>query len=290
LTGDAASTAGGHLGDRERGEGDQEKAGREQAAVFLRQLREKADRAAVLGAGGAARRGRRRGVTQAEVASALRAWGHKVSLGWFQKLESGTARWTEPLVAAYSYLMQLPAAESTILYKLTLGYEPQVLAALDEASAANQAHIDDVPYAPAYIEDDAWQVRQRNDTMASWFPALRPGANVMVWALTDPVARIQLVDWATRWGAPMLAQLRTAWYLAEGELKSRLEAVIDTCLLGSPDVERLWREDNARYHLGAMGDVRRLDLPATGLITVRLWAAEPIGKKGWRAISMHRIG
>jgi hypothetical protein len=271
--------------------GDQTHGGNESSRFFKR-IRENADRIAVLGPAVAARRHQQCGVTQAEVAAALRARGLSVSLGWWQKLEAGSAKWTEPLVAAYSALLQLPAAEDSILHTLTLGYEPRVRKAIRDAATANQAHLDAVPYDPVYVEDDAWQVRQGNAVWADWFPALKPGTNVMVWCLTDPLARRQLVDWETSWGSPMLAQLRTALYKSERdlELRTRLQAMIDTCRRGSPDVQRLWEQDAARFHLGAMGDVRRLDLPQTGLITVRLWAAEPIGSLGWRMIGLHRMG
>jgi hypothetical protein len=199
------------------------------------------------------------------------------------------ARWTEPLAAAYCGLMRLPPAENAIVFRITLGYETRQQKTYDDAASANQLHLDSVLYSPAYVEDDAWQVRQTNSSMRSYFTALRPGANVMIWALTDRTARVQLVDWEEVWGPRMFAQLRTALYLARGdlELEGRLEAVIDRCR-EDPDVERFWQE-NAEFHLGAMGDVRRIDVPATGLITVRLWAAEPIGHQGWRMISMHRV-
>lgn len=256
---------------------------------FFKQLRHTASRVMVLGA--QAGEGRATGVTQVEVAAALRAAGHPVSLGRWQKLERGNAsvRWSAALVAAVAALFQLPAAENLILHSLTLGHEPRELQAVEDASSANQLHLDSST-DPGYVEDDEWMLRAFNRAMVTCFPFVQePRFNIMIFTMRDPRAPDVMVDWEGIWVPRMLAQLRTALYLAQTnnpELHRRLAAVVSECVK-SPIIKRMWKED-AAYQLGAMGDVRRL-MVGKEVVTMRLWAGEPLRQTGWRLIGLHPI-
>ncbi|WP_157855848.1 MmyB family transcriptional regulator [Streptomyces aureocirculatus] len=84
------------------------------------------------------------------------------------------------------------------------------------------------------------------------------GVNVMIWALTYPEARLQLIDWEETWAKPMASILRlTAQANPDNE---RLAEVIQEIKERDETARVILEEDNtARVHPD--GDVRRLHLP-----------------------------
>ena len=265
-----------------------------EATEFFRSIRAKADRSLLPKEVAYPRPAHGRGVTQEEVHGLLRSRGVSVSFSWLARGETGRVKWSAPLAGAYADALDLSDAERAVLNKLVLdrlplGWESRPVTTDDEVSEVDRDAVDDMTSHAAYINDGEWVLRHRNALMAEWLPPLKPGVSIIRWALTSEEAREWLVDWERHWATSFIATLRTALYFAEGALKMRLESLVDELRLASPDVERLW--GSRTYHLGPKGDVRQMNLPATGLITVRLGLMLPFGmpEPGWRLMTMKRL-
>lgn len=256
--------------------------------AFVRSLRERADPHALGIELYGTRRRRRPGLTQSEMARLMR-----ITDTWYQKLETGVEPWREERVAQFARILSLSAEDRFVLYRLALGWTAESVRALSGVSAADKAAIDSFA-VPALLLDHIYTVRYRNGAMSDLVPELTPGANWMTWILVAPLARVRLAEWERDWATPTLAQLRTAYALAEPHLKPELEVLIDVVRLASPDlVARLW--DQAAYYLTPAGEQRQVYVgdPVDGVdheeSSVRLWAAQTELSPGWRIYTMQPI-
>lgn len=256
--------------------------------AFVRTLRERADPDALGIELYGMRRRRRPGLTQSEMARLMR-----ITETWYQKLETGAAPWSEQRVAQFAQTLELSAQDRFVLYRLALGWTAESVRALSGVSEANKAAIDSFA-VPALLLDHVYTVRYRNSALAELIPELTPGANWMTWILAAPLARERLAAWERDWATPTLAQLRTAYALAEPHLKPELEVLVDVVRLAAPDLmDQLW--DQGTYYLTPAGEQRQVNVgdPSDGAeheeATVRLWSAQTELSPGWRIYTMQRI-
>jgi transcriptional regulator with XRE-family HTH domain len=257
-------------------------------SALVRSLRERADPQALGIDLSGARRRRGLGLRQAEMAQLM-----GITETWYQKLESGSASWSERHVTAFAQILDLSAANRFVLYRLALGWLPESVRALSGVAEVQKAAIDSFA-VPALLLDHVYKVRYRNPEMAELIPELVPGANWMTWILVSPIACRRLAQWEGEWAAPTLAQLRTAHALASTHLKPELDVLIDVVRLASPDLmARLWQQ--GVYRLTPAGETRRVR--ACGApgetdcaeVSVRLGAFQPELSPGWHIYTMEPI-
>jgi transcriptional regulator with XRE-family HTH domain len=175
-----------------------------QITPFLQKWRTRRDSSQV--AGFTARFGTRTklGLTQAELGSLI-----GVTEGWYQRLESGRVpNPSTELLESVVRVLDLNEAERQTLYTFTRGeLPPQVVRPTTDVDPTTAALIRVQPW-PAYISDWSWNVLMYNEAAGRDWPWMRHGVNVMVWALTYPEARLQLINWEEEWAKPMASQLR----------------------------------------------------------------------------------
>ncbi|WP_433547201.1 helix-turn-helix domain-containing protein [Streptomyces sp. CA-294286] len=217
------------------------------------------------------------GLTQAEMASVL-----GITEGWYQKLEAG--RMTTPskeLLESVVRVLDLDEAQRHTLYIYTWGeVPPQVFKPTTEVDPSTAALIRVQPW-PAYISDWAWNVLMYNEAAGRDWPWMKHGVNVMVWALTYPEARLQLINWEEDWAKPMASQLRLR---AEANLKDQqLQAVIEEIKQRDKVAARLLTSDLTTV-THPDGDRRWLYLPGHGdaEFEVVFRAYEPMGARSQR--------
>ncbi|MGG2462854.1 helix-turn-helix domain-containing protein [Streptomyces sp. RGM 3693] len=132
-----------------------------------------------------------------------------VTAGWYRQLEKGrqapSAEWIETLVRA----LVLDEGQRHSLYLYGIGVEPPSRSRPDRSNLhpTADALVQVQPWT-AYVSDFAWDVMTMNETAGREWPWMRNGVNVMVWALTYPEARMQLINWEEDWAKPMASQLR----------------------------------------------------------------------------------
>ncbi|MCX4666568.1 helix-turn-helix transcriptional regulator [Streptomyces sp. NBC_01381] len=150
---------------------------------------------------------RRKGLTQAEVAMLA-----GVTEGWYGKVERGTAGHVgEEFLDRIVRILDLNDAQRAHLYFEANGCapEPHIRPDASTIDPVLSAIIHVLPW-PAYSFDSRWDIRVFNECAGRDFPWMLHGVNVMIWALTYPEARLQLVDWEETWAKPMASQLRLA--------------------------------------------------------------------------------
>lgn len=125
---------------------------------------------------------------------------------------------------------------------------------------ALQLFIDQQMPSPAYLSNGNWSILAYNHMMAEWWPwVTEPEANLMVWALLSPEARVQYADWEKH----AEVYVRLLKYAVTNRPKDRalLRLIAQVCT--DPDVNRIWKTQHA---LGADrdGDVFHMNVPALG--------------------------
>ncbi|MFI1767957.1 hypothetical protein ACH41H_38765 [Streptomyces sp. NPDC020800] len=97
-----------------------------------------------------------------------------------------------------------------------------------------------------------------NEAAARDFPSMLHGVNVMIWALTYPEVRFQLIDWEETWARPMASQLRIAWRASPHD--PRLAEVVQHIKDADPVADCILEHDVTTV-THPNGDRRRLYLP-----------------------------
>ncbi|WP_437009861.1 MmyB family transcriptional regulator [Streptomyces sp. enrichment culture] len=176
------------------------------------------------------------GLTQAEVAHLL-----GVSAKWYRSLELGKPlTFSKGLLENVARILQLSSDEWNTVWRLTHGRlssdTDRAPSAHRSPSAAVQRFVEGQPW-PAYLCDHRWDLVTYNKAAAQDFPWVLDGANVMVWALTDPEARRLLVRWEHDWAPALMALLQL-----QAELRSDdagLQSVV-RAVLADAVARRLW--------------------------------------------------
>lgn len=198
---------------------------------------------------------RRNGLTQAEV-----AYLAGVTEGWYSRLERGVpGTYSDEFLDSLVRILGLDEAQRTHLFLEVTGREPA------PRCRPNVSTIDPVvsqivqalPW-PAYTYDPRWDIRVFNEAAARDFPWMLHGVNVMIWALTYPEARFQLIDWEETWAKPMASQLRIAWRANPHD--TRLAEVVQHIKDADPVAGRILEHDVTTV-THPDGDRRRLYLP-----------------------------
>ncbi|MEU8552265.1 helix-turn-helix transcriptional regulator [Streptomyces roseoverticillatus] len=190
----------------------------------------------------------------------------EVSEGWYRALEAGRRQdFSEHFLLRVARALRLSDAETLTLFLAVSGRRPP-----GELSREAGAGRGDLPYGvktlldqqtsyPAYLSDVAWNIVAANSLMGEWFPWVRrPGANLMRWALLDPEAREQMLDWEDACARTYLAMLRVAANSdpANTELRTLVRDILDA----DADCRRIWAEEHDVVE-HRDGDVFRLQLP-----------------------------
>jgi hypothetical protein len=243
---------------------------------MLRQWRRERDPSLVPGL--VPRRGRRRHVTQADMAE-LTSRDER----WYRALEAGEPRdFSRHFLASVVHILELSEAQSATLY-LAHGHQPDPHRGRTENVDPAMTWLVRNHYLPTYIIDAAWDVVVYNGLVAEWLPwTAKPGANAVAYVLS-PEAKYQYVDWHRYWAPPLIAQLRAS--AQRHPDNQRLKEVINE-VLQDDDVRTLWEHDTtAQVH--PHGDVRPLYVPAykpDTVVMVRVLAFAPLSDTALRMI------
>lgn len=144
------------------------------------------------------------GLTQAQI-SVLTG----ITEGWYRQVETGrrapSADWIETLVRA----LVLDEGQRQSLHVYGTGSEPPSRYRPDTSEMhPREVELVDIQPWAAYISDFAWDVVTMNERAGREWPWMLNGVNVMIWALTYPEARMQLINWEEEWAKPMASALR----------------------------------------------------------------------------------
>lgn len=260
---------------------------------LIREFRERADPKALGIDLGSARRARRQGLRQSEMAHLM-----GISTEWYRQLETGAAAWSEARLAGFARILKLSEAERFVLIK-SAGWEPppeppesvRAAAGVLEADRAAVEATED----PALLLDRTFKVRVRNSAMGDLLPELQPGDNLMSWILASPVAQERLVNWLADWAIPTAAWLRTVRAVTERHLRRDLDVVLDVVQLANQDVApQLWEEGHEFIltPTNQRGRVRVDNPERDGVheeVTVRLWTSTPDFSPGWKILTMQPV-
>ncbi|SCD43391.1 Transcriptional regulator, contains XRE-family HTH domain [Streptomyces sp. BpilaLS-43] len=232
---------------------------------------------------------RSEGLTQRDVA---RLTG--VSERWYRELERGNeAQYSSDFLDRLASVLELSPAERRALYLRALGHPPAV-AVVPEAGRATevdeellQRFLDAQVPNPAFATDLAWNVIGYNGPLADWFPWVARQVNQMKWALLEPEAREQLVDWEQDWARPFLGQIRyeRAHHPEDAALRE-----LERDILGqSPEVREMWGRREMTEH--SHGDLRRLRLPyhQGREVAVRIVALRPMRSDRLRVVVLMEV-
>ncbi|MEU5683647.1 transcriptional regulator [Streptomyces venezuelae] len=197
----------------------------------------------------------RKGLTQADMALLT-----GMSEGWYRKLETGAQEnYSHDVLDRVARILGLNDAERVHLFYFATGHEPAPLKRPDAG------HLDPTVTAlvhqqiwPAYTFGPDWDIRVFNEHAGRDFPWMNRGVNVMIWALTYPEARLQLIEWEESWAKPMASQLRLAAQANQGN--QRLAEVVREVKERDPVAKKILEEDHTAI-THPDGDVRRLHLP-----------------------------
>ncbi|MFE9407360.1 helix-turn-helix domain-containing protein [Streptomyces sp. NPDC006704] len=184
----------------------------------------------------------RPGLSQAETARLC-----NVSRRWYGALERGEPEnYSDAFLGAVRRILNLDETEWDLVYRLTRHRTPPPSltspsgSRRTEVPEAVRMFLDGLPW-PAYLCSHRWDVLAYNAKMADDFPWLLHGVNAMMWALTYPEARTQLIDWENGWAVPMVAQLR--FHVEQWKHDEGMRAVLDAVLM-DPDARRLWNSSD----------------------------------------------
>ncbi|WP_434595877.1 helix-turn-helix transcriptional regulator [Streptomyces sp. A5-4] len=126
--------------------------------------------------------------------------------------------------------------------------------------------------SPAYLCDKHWNILAYNTAMAEWWTwVMEPGANLILWALTDPEARAQYQDW-DKHASAYVKMLKFAEATKPDDVSPRelvaLRELIDK-VKRDPDARRVWETE---HEMGETrdGHVFRMNVPALGWETVEV--------------------
>lgn len=147
------------------------------------------------------------GLTQSEVAHLL-----GVSTKWYRSLELGKPRtYSKQFLQAVRRVLKLNQEEWETVWRLTQGRPAPDTAprptTVDAIPPSLRRFIDAQSW-PAYLCNRRWDLLHYNSAALRDYPWILHGTNVMIWVLTYPEARTQLIDWERDWAIPMIAQLR----------------------------------------------------------------------------------
>ncbi|GAA0422763.1 helix-turn-helix domain-containing protein [Streptomyces luteireticuli] len=184
-----------------------------------------------------------------------------VSEGWYRALEAGRRRdFSEGFLLRVAAALRLSEAETLTLFLAVCGRRPPgPRTGFGELPQGVRDLLVQQTTYPAYLSDVAWNVVASNGLMGEWFPwVLRPGANLMRWALLHPEAREQMLDWEETCARTYLAMLRVAANSNPGnaELRSLVREVLDS----DAACRRIWAEEHDVVE-HRDGHVFRLRLP-----------------------------
>ncbi|MFF4605201.1 helix-turn-helix domain-containing protein [Streptomyces sp. NPDC001339] len=198
---------------------------------------------------------RRRGLTQRDMAELA-----GVTEGWYGKLERGKLDHVgEEFLESIVRVLDLNDAQRAHLWLEANGCEPPPRPHPDASTIdpVVSAIIHLLPW-PAYTFDHRWDIRVFNAAAARDYPWMLHGINVMIWALTYPEARLQLIDWEETWAKPMASQLRVSRKANPDD--ARLNEVWEEIKQRDETARRLLEEDVTTV-IHPDGDRRRLFLP-----------------------------
>ncbi|GGY10026.1 helix-turn-helix transcriptional regulator [Streptomyces hiroshimensis] len=197
-----------------------------------------------------------------------------VSEGWYRALEAGRRQdFSENFLLRVARALRLSEAETLTLFLAVCGRRPPGGISGEPGDAGDLPHgvrvlLEQQVSYPAYLSDVAWNIVAANSLMAEWFPWVRrPGANLMRWALLDPEAREQMLDWEDACARTYLAMLRVAANSnpADAGLRTLVRDILDA----DADCRRIWAEEHDVVE-HRDGDVFRLRLPFHGGHEVRV--------------------
>ncbi|PWS51637.1 XRE family transcriptional regulator [Streptomyces sp. FT05W] len=254
---------------------------------LLRAWRRRANPRRIPGLVSTGRRGD--GLTQRDVA---RLTG--VSERWYRELERGNeAQYSSDFLDRISSVLGLSPAERRALYLRAVGRPPALAVVLEADRAAEvdefllQRFLDGQIPNPAFATDLAWNVIGYNGPLVDWFPWVTYRANQMRWALLDPEAREQLVNWEQDWARPFLGQIRyERAHHPENEALRQLERDI---LMESPAAREMWERREMAEH--SHGDFRRLRLPyhQGREVAIRIVALRPMRSDHLRVVVLMEV-
>ncbi|MEV4440281.1 helix-turn-helix transcriptional regulator [Streptomyces sp. NPDC049577] len=167
-----------------------------------------------------------------------------VSEGWYRALEAGRRQdFSESFLLRVAEALRLSEAETLTLFMAVTGRRPPgtgtTRADLPEGVTAL---LDQQVSYPAYLSDAAWNIVASNSLMGEWFPwVLRPGANLLRWALLHPEAREQMLDWEDSCARVYLAMLRVA--ANSNPDNPELRALVREILDSDADCRRIWSQE-----------------------------------------------
>lgn len=183
-----------------------------------------------------------------------------VSLRWYSRLETGSgSHYSDDFLERVSRVLLLDDDERHALYMYAVHREPEPRRRPD-ASSIDPYLADYVRQheMPAYLSDLAWDLRIYNHAALKQWPWMAYGLNIMVWVLTYPEARMQLIDWENAWAKPMAAQLRMA--ANQNPHHERLQEVVREIRDNDEDARRIYDHDVTSY-THPDGSHRRIYLP-----------------------------
>lgn len=193
-----------------------------------------------------------------------------VSEGWYRALEAGRRQdFSENFLLRVAGALRLSEAETLTLFMAVTGRRPPEFGRCRrDLPPGVKALLEQQVSYPAYLSDGAWNIVAANSLMGEWFPwALRPKANLMRWALLDPEAREQMLDWEDSCARVYLAMLRVASNSNPGN--TELHDLVQEILASDADCRRIWAgEYDVVEHRD--GHVFRLRLPYHGGAEVRV--------------------
>ncbi|MBB5119913.1 helix-turn-helix transcriptional regulator [Streptomyces eurocidicus] len=194
-----------------------------------------------------------------------------VSEGWYRTLEAGRRQdFSESFLLRVAQALRLSEAETLTLFLAVCGRRPPGEPSREHKDLPHgvKALLEQQVSYPAYLSDVAWNVVAANSLMGEWFPWVRrPGANLMRWALLDPEAREQMLDWEDSCARIYLAMLRVAANGDPGD--TELRALVRDILDADADCRRIWAEEHDVVE-HRDGHVFRLCLPYHGNVETRV--------------------
>ncbi|WP_432012734.1 helix-turn-helix transcriptional regulator [Streptomyces cucumeris] len=204
-------------------------------------------------------------VTQAVTAKAL-GMGERT----YRKIERGATppRLTRAQCESLAARLNLDRDErhALLLYNIGSNLVPPRGAGQQELQQALRLLIDRQMPSPAYLCDQHWNILAFNTAMAEWWPwVMEQGANLILWALTDPEARTQYQDWDKHASAYVkILKFAQATKPDDPELRELIEKVRK-----DPDVRHVWETE---HDMGETrdGHVFRMNVPALDWETIEV--------------------